>query len=270
MTKRLAVLAALSLVLAAPPARASFHLTKIVQVYTGSQGAATSQYVMLQSFAAGQNFVGGHMIEVFDPSGASLGGATFANGVSNGAAQATILIATAAAQTEFGVAPDLVLPSALMAPAGGKVCFDTIDCFAWGNYVGSPTGVGTPYSAATGIATGKAAIRRLDIAGGATTLDAADDTDNCANDFVEGSPAPENNAGMTSGGGDMAMSVDMAGADLAASPDLTAAPAPDLATGGGTSTGCACQLGGHAPAPLASSLLAAGLVVALARRRRRR
>ena len=48
-------------------------------------------------------------------------------------------------------------------------------------------------AAATGLTPGNAAIRRLDFSGGAGTLEATDDTDNCASDFVAGVPRPRNN-----------------------------------------------------------------------------
>jgi hypothetical protein len=67
---------------------------------------------------------------------------------------------------------------------------------AWGNYTGAAAGVGTPFNAAGGLESGMAAIRRLDISGGAMTLESADDTDDSDNDFVAGMPAPRNNAGV--------------------------------------------------------------------------
>jgi cysteine-rich repeat protein len=47
-----------------------------------------------------------------------------------------------------------------------------------------------------GLTSGRAAIRRLDITGSSSVLDAGDDTDNCATDFIAGNPAPRNNAGV--------------------------------------------------------------------------
>ena len=54
--------------------------------------------------------------------------------------------------------------------------------------------LGTAFNANVGIPGGRAAIRRLDIAGGTTTLNATDDTNNSATNFIVGAPAPRNNA----------------------------------------------------------------------------
>ena len=155
----------LSLLAVALPASATFHLIKIVEVFPGTAVAPNAQYVVIQMYASGQEFVAGHAITVFDRSGTLIGTITFAGDVDNGASQAKILIATSQAQTFFGVAADLVMSPALLS-AGGKVCWaGTIDCVSWGNYNGSNAGVGTPFNAAGGGLTfGQAAKRRLDIA----------------------------------------------------------------------------------------------------------
>ena len=88
------------------------------------------------------------------------------------------------------------MPNGSIPIAGGKVCFDSIDCLAWGNYSGDMTGIGTPFNVARGLVPTKAATRRLNIAGGATTLEAGDDTDNCSTDFLAALPTPRNNAGI--------------------------------------------------------------------------
>ncbi len=185
---------ALAMTLAASKVEASFHLMKVVQVFPGTVSAPNAQYVMIQMYSGGQNQVGGHKISVFSANNTLVQEFTFGSAVSNGGNQARILIATAEAQTRFGISADLTM-TAVIPLAGGKVCFDAIplDCVAWGNYSGSATGVGTPFNAANGLVPGLAAIRRLDIAGGAGTLEAADDTDDSANDFVSGIPIPRNN-----------------------------------------------------------------------------
>ena len=181
----------------APPAWATFHLMKVVEVFPGTAVAPSAQYVVIQMYASGQNLVGGHAITVFNASGTQIAAFTFPGNVANGANQAKILIATPQAETFFGVTADLGMSAAIMA-AGGKVCFaGTIDCVAWGAYTGSASGVGTPFNAASGLLFGKAAGRRLDIAGSATTLDAGDDTGNSATDFIFRLPAPRNNAGVS-------------------------------------------------------------------------
>ncbi len=52
---------ALALLLA-PPALATFHEMMIREVYPGSGASPNSEYVELQMWAPGQNFVGGHQI----------------------------------------------------------------------------------------------------------------------------------------------------------------------------------------------------------------
>jgi cysteine-rich repeat protein len=184
------------LAMAAFPAQATFHLMKVVEIFPGTAAAPDAQYVVIQMYTGGQNLVAGHELTVFNAAGAAVATFTFSSNVGNGANQAKILIATSRAQAFFGLNADLVMSASILA-AGGKVCFaGTIDCVAWGAYSGPASGVGTPFNVAGGLVSGRAAIRRLDIAGSASVLDAADDTGNCATDFVAGLPAPRNNAGM--------------------------------------------------------------------------
>ena len=186
----------LLLAVAMLPASATFHFMKVVEIFPGTVAAPNAHYVVIQMYASGQQFVGGNAITIFNGAGTLIATHTFQGDVANGANQSKILIATPEAQTFFGLAADLVLSPSLLV-AGGKVCFaGTIDCVAWGAYTGSAAGVGTPFNANGGLKLGQAAIRRLDIAGSAGVLDGADDTDNCANDFIFGMPAPQNNAGV--------------------------------------------------------------------------
>ncbi len=197
--RSLALSATLFAVALAPAsASASFHFMKIVEVFAGTAAAPNAQYVVLQMYAAGQNMVGTHSIIVYNAAGTEVGRFTFTGSVPIGTDQSKILIATPEATTFFGglVTADLAM-TAIIPRAGGKVCFDAIDCVAWGNYSGSTTGVGPVFDAAVGIRPGTAIIRRLDIAGGATNLENADDTNDSANDFRSGTPAPRNNLGIT-------------------------------------------------------------------------
>jgi cysteine-rich repeat protein len=192
----IATACAAGLLIASAPALATFHLMKVVEVFPGTAASPKAQYVVIQMYTSGQNLVAGHAITVFDKTGALIGTFTFAGNVRNGASQAKILIATSQAEQFFGLTADLVMGASVIA-GGGKVCWaGTIDCVAWGAYSGSSAGVGTPFNAPTGLVSGKATVRRLNISGSATTLDVGDDTDNSATDFVFGSPAPRNNAGV--------------------------------------------------------------------------
>ncbi len=187
-----------AMALGAPSAEASFHLMKVVEVFGGTPAAPNAQYVVIQMYSGSQNFVVGHQITIYNAAGTLINTFTFPSSVANGNNQDKILIATPEAATFFGLAADLTMSAALVQ-AGGKACFDAIpeDCVAWGSWSGGSTGVGMPFNASGGLISGKAAIRRLDIAGGATTLESADDTNNSVNDFLAGTPAPKNNARVT-------------------------------------------------------------------------
>lgn len=182
----------------ATPALASFHLVKVRSVFPGTAASPNAQYVVLQSYAAAQNFFGSHKVHVYDAAGVEVAGSpfTFAGTLPNGPDQMTALISTAEAATLFGITADLTM-TAVLPLTGGKVCWDALDCVAWGSYSGSMTGVGTPFNAPVGLVRGQAMTRRLDICMGATTLEACDDTGDSANDFAFAAPAPKNNAGTT-------------------------------------------------------------------------
>jgi cysteine-rich repeat protein len=192
------ILAACLLVPAA--ASATFHEVKIVEVFPGTVAQPNAQYVVLQAWAGSQNFVDNHSLFFFDHTGAGAGSFTFDHNMANGANQMKMFVATAEASALFGsLGADLVMTPSI-DPLGGKVCWDVnnFDCMAWGNYAGSSTGVGTPFNTPVGLELGRAALRRLDICMGPTTLDSCDDTNDSDADFVMGLPAPKNNAG-TSG-----------------------------------------------------------------------
>ncbi len=195
---RAAPVAALALALFAGQANAAFHLMKVVEVFGGTQAAPNAQYVVIQMYSGGQNQVNTHGITVFDATGNLIQTFSFTGPVAVGTNQSKILIATPAAATFFNLAVDLSMPNGSIPVGGGKVCFDSspVDCLAWGNYSGSLVGIGTPFNVAGGLTPTKAATRRLNIAGGATTLEAGDDTDNCSTDFLAAAPTPRNNAGI--------------------------------------------------------------------------
>lgn len=183
-------------------AQAAFHLMKIVEVFPGSVLAPNAQYVVLQMYAGSQNFVSAHPLTVYNASGAVIATFTFSANVANGTNQDKILIATPEAVALFGfTSADLAMTPVLPLDAGA-VCFDdTVDCVGWGSAFITPSPFGAPFNptsmpliAPGGLIRSKAMKRRLDIAGGTTTLENADDTNNSANDFVFGTPAPRNNA----------------------------------------------------------------------------
>ena len=224
---------------------AAQHLMKLREVYVGPTDNAASQYIMLQMYTGGQNQVNGHAVQVFDATDTILGTFTFNQSVANGASQSYILLATSAAETQFGVNADLAM-SSVIPLAGGKICFDSFDCVVWGNYSGdaiNPDSTGTPFNAGAGLQAARA-IRRDISAGNASQLEAGDDTGDSAADFAFADPAPFNNGGT-------------AGED-SYTPPSGGASAP--AGGGGSGGGGGGSLGGL-------SLLALMLAAAFRRRR---
>ena len=198
---RTRVLSCLAVALAISfPAAASFHEIHVKEVFAGSPAHPNAQYILLQAYASGQEFVGGHQVSTFGPTGASTGTFPFSIGtiLPNGNDQMTILLATPDAAAIFNVTADLAM-TAVLDPEGGKVCWDgatPADCFAWGSYSGSATGVGTPYNATGGLIPGYAARRRLDICLTPGGHESCDDTDDSANDFYTAVPSPITNPGV--------------------------------------------------------------------------
>jgi hypothetical protein len=188
-----AAAAALVLAAAAPLARATFHEMSIREVYPGSATSPESEYVELQMWAPGQNFVGGHSLRSYDDGSALLATTTFAADVTGDASQSTILLATPTAEAQFGVSADLAMAPNQLDPAGGAVCWEALDCVAWGNFKGSlPGPVGSPTTPG-GIPDGMA-LRRTIAQGCATLLEPTDDRDNSAADFSPVFPSPRPNS----------------------------------------------------------------------------
>ncbi len=176
------------MLLSSAPALASFHEMSIREVFAGSASEPDAQYVMLQMYSAGQNFVSSHSVTVYNRNNVSVGTYTFTSSVANGSNQATILVATPEAEASFGITADLEM-TATLTGTGGKVCFDSIDCVSWGDFTGTVPEAGDP---APAIPAGSALTRSLK---GNGTLEQSDDTDDSATDFAIGPPAPLNNAG---------------------------------------------------------------------------
>lgn len=196
----IALLAALA---AAVPAQATFHEMSIREVYPGGENDAS--YVELQMWAAFQNFVGGHRLVAYDPTGKAIDDFALPADVKNGANQSTILVADTSYSTVFDEmpAPDDSDAGLNLSPEGGAVCWvegSPPDCVAWGDFEGPLPAhvpelkVGIPASPA-GVKTGKA-LRRSIAKGCATLLDPppTDDSDDSSTDFGEVDPAPRDNA----------------------------------------------------------------------------
>jgi hypothetical protein len=185
---------ALGLLLAPAPAAADFHLVSIREVFPGDSSAPDTGYVELQAYASGQNFVAGHTVTFHDATGATVGSRTFAKEVADGRNQMTILLATPAAESRFGVVADETVAAGLLDPAGGAVCWTTLDCVAWGTFGGSlPSAPGPPAASPGGIPDGMA-LRRTIAPGCPTLLEAGDDSNDSAADFGAVFPAPRPNS----------------------------------------------------------------------------
>jgi len=186
-------LALLATALCAPAASATFHEISIREVYPGSVARPESQYVELQMWAAGQNLVAGHSLTVYKAGGGVAGATTFGGAVSGDANQSTILLATPAVESEFGVAPDAVMAPGQLDPSGGAACWEAIDCVSWGSFKASlPSPAGQP-AAPSGIPDGMA-LRRTIAPGCASLLEPTDDRDDSAADFAAVFPSPRPNS----------------------------------------------------------------------------
>jgi hypothetical protein len=190
---RTAAALAVLLCVGVAPAAATFHLMQIREVFPGSIAVPGAQYVELQMWASGQNLVEGHVLRSYGAGGAVTGTSTFSHNVPNAANQSTLLLATPQAEAQFGVVADAPLAPGALSPAGGAVCWETIDCVSWGSFGGTlPSPAGSPV-AAGGIPDGMA-IRRSIARGCATLLDPADDGNDSAADFAVVLPLPRPNS----------------------------------------------------------------------------
>ena len=194
--------ATVALLASAVGASASFHLMNIRQVYGGG-GNAANDYVELQMRATGENFTGGHPVQIYNATGL-LAGAHLLTNVANGADQSTILIGDTGVQGAFGVAPDVVVPGLEVSDfaMNGAVCYPDSsppDCVAWGGF--TPQG-GFPDMASAGGANNfssaindtMALTRRID-RGCPTLLESpVDDVGPSSADFTPTAPSPRNNA----------------------------------------------------------------------------
>ncbi len=190
------VIVVASLVATPRDAGALFHLISITEVFTGSGEHSGAQYVELQMFMAGQSIIDGHSIIVYDATGAKVGSFAFVGVALNPLNQATLLTATPAAQSLFGVTPDLAM-DAVLPPTGGKVCFDDIDCVSWGGFAVAKDAIDRPFNPAEGLIPGAAIERVIDEGADPSALDAQDDSGVSAQDFRLAVPTPTNNLGIT-------------------------------------------------------------------------
>jgi hypothetical protein len=178
----------------APTASATFHEMSIREIYPGSTANPGAEYVELQMWAAGQNHVDEHVLRAYNAAGAVVAANSFGSDVPGDANQSTIVMATPEAEAAFGIVGDGALsPSDQLSPAGGAVCWESLDCVSWGSFSGAlPSPAGSPATPA-GIPDGMA-LRRTISPGCATLLEPSDDRDNSAADFSAVFPSPRPNS----------------------------------------------------------------------------
>jgi hypothetical protein len=201
----LAALAMLITLVTAPRAQGSYHFISIRQVHPDDQGMfSTGDWVELQMYAAGQNFVfsgapSGAYVRTFDSDGDLETSYKLSADVANGQNQRTILIGNGSSFGPGGVAPDFnagLTGDLEMTGEDGAVCYTDgpplyppIDCVSYGNFPGAlPSGNDAP---ATGF--GETLERRI-TPNCATLLEAADDTNDSATDFALSANPPRNNS----------------------------------------------------------------------------
>ncbi len=161
---------------------ASFHLMRIDEVLAGAHGDPDVQFVELKMNSTGQRFVAGRKVEFYDSTGTPTGTFTFPIIVSNGANNSSILVGTSQFAQVSTVAPDFIMASNVMAPSG-RVCFETIDCVAYGDFTGDNNGFGQSAEALP--VAGLLSLKRVRTAS----------PKNNSTDYSLGSPAPRNNTG---------------------------------------------------------------------------
>lgn len=169
------VFVTVSILCAALPARATFHIMVVDQLFPGLESAPHAQYVMLRTLAPFQTAVYGQPLSVFDAAGNALGTfGTFCNaprqscilpavspacsagGCPGGLATngRSILAATRWAQDLFCVTADLLATGVLPYP-NGRACFGDcglrddcgsgpVDCVAYGSFTGDNAPFGSP------------------------------------------------------------------------------------------------------------------------------
>ena len=143
-------------------------------------------------YAAGQNLVAGHSLDLFNAAGAQVASATFAANVANSVNQSTLVAATPTAESQFGIAADTGMPGGSLDPGGGAsagkrstACLGELPrvCPLPSRLAGRP--VGDP---------GRDGAAPNDRPGCPTLLEASDDTDSSAADFADVFPAPRPNS----------------------------------------------------------------------------
>jgi hypothetical protein len=146
------------------PAAAFNHLIVVDEVLGSWQGDDTLQFVELRLLAPGQRSLssaggrGTTDLIFFDASGAPAAARvlTFTRDLDQSQAGSRVLVATLALAAFAGLTPDFILPTGVLAPLAGRVCYRVngpqdpnqnigiIDCVAYGKYGGATGSYGPP------------------------------------------------------------------------------------------------------------------------------
>ena len=188
---------AFAALLAASPAFAAFHFIHVKEVFAGSQAHPTAQ--LRPSSGLRRLPECRHRTQRDDVRRAWArrpGRSTFAAPVGNGDNQMTIFVATPDAATIFNMhgrpCDDGRSRSQRRQGLLGRLVAGLLRRL--GKLHGRAMSE-QPYNVSGGLISGYAARRRLDICGGIASLEACDDTDDSANDWITAIPHPIKNGG---------------------------------------------------------------------------
>jgi hypothetical protein len=149
---RLILFLAAAAVLAAATIHAATTPVLLSEVLGSWQGDGDVQFVELVVATAGATDLSGTALTFVSDAGDRRSFQLTA-AVTNGDAGRRILVATTRAAQITGLAPDLVLPSGLLPPRTGRVCYQVpdgdggatvVDCLAYGGFAGGNGSFGTP------------------------------------------------------------------------------------------------------------------------------
>jgi hypothetical protein len=180
MAAALAGAAMIAVLATASSAMADAPLLKIRSVFRGPNNPAGA-FVELQMVGDGQNQLSGHNLNLWNFDMSSGIGVTLGGDPPNAQNQRMVLIRDvgSALPTDYQASIGTFLTN---NSSGGLMCWETVDCVAWGNFsaVSPPSPVGTPI--AGGLSGFMVSVR--DIGRGCPTLlDEADDTNDSNADF---------------------------------------------------------------------------------------
>ncbi|MEK6282021.1 MAG: S-layer homology domain-containing protein [Acidobacteriota bacterium] len=197
------------------------HLVQIRQIMTGANNNAAAQFVETRMSDATQSLWSNRVKLVFFDAADNQTGEFIVPGNPPGGTNRSVLFATQAfANLPGAPVPDFIIPSGLLQPGSGKVCFKNTDdlsavavslCLSYGSFTGDTEGGGLPTPALS--TAGARSLKRLD----ASTNDfGGPPTDNPGSNqnshFAIADAIPENSGGPSA---PMSFFLDVAGDNFA-------------------------------------------------------